>query len=114
MRPSSAPGRKNGLAAAESRDDFEHQRDRRPVKPPLLRSKSDFAPRPVDDSDTEEEIREWGARHGFEDHYQSEHIISQLASVRLPHMSWSLPVPHLYLLCSALLCCVWRTSSCAN
>lgn len=87
IRPSSVPGRKNGLTIAESRDDFEHDREKRAVKPPLLRSKSDFVSRPpgaVEDSDTEEEIREWGARHGFEDHYQSEHIISQLASVRLP------------------------------
>ncbi|CAK7202940.1 Target of rapamycin complex 1 subunit kog1 [Sporothrix eucalyptigena] len=54
-----------------------------PAKPALLRSKSDFA-RPVEDS-TETlhnsgELSRWGARHGFEDHYQSEDIISQLAS----------------------------------
>ncbi|QPG97402.1 hypothetical protein C2857_006263 [Epichloe festucae Fl1] len=78
--PSTVPGRKNGAAAAGVRDDFEHDRPKRPVKPQLQRSKSDYAPRPVEDSDTEEEFREWGARHGFEDHYQSEHIISQLAS----------------------------------
>ena len=81
-RPSSAPGRRNG---SESRDDLEHhQGPRRPVKPQLQRSKSDYAPRPLEDSDTDEDMHEWGARHGFEDHYQSEHIISQLASVSLP------------------------------
>lgn len=57
-----------------------------PPKPPLLRSKSDYA-RPVEDStDTlhnSGELSRWGARHGFEDHYQSEDIISQLASVRI-------------------------------
>jgi len=56
------------------------------AKPPLMRSKSDYA-RPVEDStDTlhnSGELSRWGARHGFEDHYQSEDIISQLASVRI-------------------------------
>jgi regulator-associated protein of mTOR len=28
-----------------------------------------------------EEVPDWGARHGFEDHYQSEHMISELADV---------------------------------
>ncbi|ERS99991.1 hypothetical protein HMPREF1624_03361 [Sporothrix schenckii ATCC 58251] len=56
-----------------------------PAKPPLMRSKSDYArPAPIEDS-TETlhnsgELSRWGARHGFEDHYQSEDIISQLAS----------------------------------
>lgn len=58
------------------------QRARR-TKPPFLRSKSDF---PVGHDDFEDqegdEIQEWGARHGFEDHYQSDDIISQLANVR--------------------------------
>lgn len=51
----------------------------------LIRSKSDYArPQEQDESDLDDdEIPEWGARHGFEDHYQSEHIITQLASVRL-------------------------------
>jgi regulator-associated protein of mTOR len=80
-RPSSAPGRKNG----DAKDDhsIEPERPTRPAKPVLQRSKSEYAPRQVEESDHEEdEIREWGARHGFEDHYQSEHIISQLANVR--------------------------------
>ena len=83
-RPTSAPGRKNSSHLGDTtRDDMQHERPKRPVKPLLQRSKSDYAQahRPADDSDTEDEIREWGARHGFEDHYQSEHIISQLASV---------------------------------
>lgn len=85
-RPSSAPGRKNGLSASvEMGDDLGSQRPRRPNKPMLIRSKSDYArpQEPQDESDQgDEEIPEWGARHGFEDHYQSEHIITQLASVR--------------------------------
>ncbi|KID72660.1 Target of rapamycin complex 1 subunit mip1 [Metarhizium brunneum] len=80
IRPSSAPGRKNGVVFVESGDELGERPENHRVKPPLLRAKSDFAPRSVEESDTEEEISEWGARHGFEDHYQSEHIISQLAS----------------------------------
>lgn len=83
-RPSSAPGRKNGLStSADTSDDLVTQRPQRPNKPMLVRSKSDYA-RPQDHEDSDqgdEEIPEWGARHGFEDHYQSEHIITQLASV---------------------------------
>jgi regulator-associated protein of mTOR len=45
----------------------------------LLRSKSDYGPR-GDDSPLEE-IQDWGARHGFEDHYASEEYVSQLANV---------------------------------
>ncbi|KAK5994973.1 Target of rapamycin complex 1 subunit mip1 [Cladobotryum mycophilum] len=62
-RPSSAPGRRNGLAATETRDDHdvEQERPKRPIKPSLQRSKSDYAPRQVEDSDPEDEgIREWG------------------------------------------------------
>ncbi|KAF3071409.1 Target of rapamycin complex 1 subunit mip1 [Trichoderma lentiforme] len=82
-RPSSAPGRKNGIVAGDARDDtsIEPERPIRPVKPALQRSKSEYAPRQTEESDHEDdEIHEWGARHGFEDHYQSEHIISQLAN----------------------------------
>ena len=61
-----------------------------PAKPALLRSKSDYA-RPLEDS-TETlhnsgELSRWGARHGFEDHYLSEDIISQLASVCMNYPS---------------------------
>ncbi|EGX94975.1 TORC1 growth control complex subunit Kog1 [Cordyceps militaris CM01] len=83
QRPSSAPGQKNGLSSsAETRDDVGRQHPQRFTKPLLVRSKSDFArPQEQDDSEPgEEEIPEWGARHGFEDHYQSEHIITQLAT----------------------------------
>jgi len=53
------------------------------AKPHLLRSKSEHVLRNDDPDldDTDEEVYNWGARHGFEDHYQSEDIISQLASV---------------------------------
>lgn len=81
-RPSSAPGRRNGIPSAHTRDDVNPPRANRPVKPLLLRSKSDYAHRAVDDAEPlEDEIVEWGARHGFEDHYQSEDIISHLANV---------------------------------
>ncbi|KAK3372028.1 hypothetical protein B0H63DRAFT_286514 [Podospora didyma] len=59
----------------------------RPSKPPLIRSKSEHVVRhelPHDEADApdyQEVVYEWGARHGFEDHYQSEDIISQLANV---------------------------------
>ncbi|KEY68687.1 hypothetical protein S7711_00561 [Stachybotrys chartarum IBT 7711] len=80
-RPSSAPGRKNGLASTEARDDIGPDKPRRPVKPSLQRSRSEYAPRPTQiETNIETEIPQWGARHGFEDHYQSEHIITQLAS----------------------------------
>lgn len=82
QRPLSAPGRRNGSIALETRDDIEHHQQTRPAKPLLLRSKSDYAPRPMDEPEPiEDDIPEWGARHGFEDHYQSEDIISQLANV---------------------------------
>lgn len=83
-RPTSAPGQRNGNGTLTTRDDIGSERPRRPAKPMLQRSKSEFGPRPqpVEDPEpAEEQIPEWGARHGFEDHYQSEHIISQLANV---------------------------------
>lgn len=91
-RPLSAPGRKNGVTASDDIG-LESERPSRPVKPSLHRSKSEYVPRQVEESDHEEdEVRDWGARHGFEDHYQSEHIISQLANVcfheLLPILYW--------------------------
>ena len=81
-RPSSAPGRKNDHVVNETQDDFAHPPLKRPTKPQLLRSKSDFTSRLVEESEEgDPEVTEWGARHGFDDHYQSEHIISQLANV---------------------------------
>lgn len=75
-RPSSAP---NGIGES-SQDDSETDRVRRRPKPLLQRAKSDFGPR-GEEPDTEEETQDWGARHGFEDHYASEEYVSQLANV---------------------------------
>ncbi|KAI8950454.1 raptor N-terminal caspase like domain-containing protein [Xylaria longipes] len=72
------PGQKK-LSVITSHDDSAHGRSQRP-KPPLLRSKSDYVVRRDEPEPVEDEIYEWGARHGFEDHYQSEDIITQLAS----------------------------------
>ncbi|KAK7419537.1 Target of rapamycin complex 1 subunit kog1 [Neonectria punicea] len=81
QRPSTAPGRRNGGPALETRDDMEPKRATRLMKPLLLRSKSEYAHRNLEDAEPiEDDIPEWGARHGFEDHYQSEDIISQLAN----------------------------------
>ncbi|KAI5464109.1 raptor N-terminal caspase like domain-containing protein [Mariannaea sp. PMI_226] len=80
-RPSSAPGQRNGISSSQIRDDMTPSRTTRPAKPRLLRSKSEYAHRAIDEAEPlEDEIPEWGARHGFEDHYQSEDIISQLAN----------------------------------
>jgi regulator-associated protein of mTOR len=77
-RPTSAP---NG-AGDTSQDDSETDRSRHRPKALLQRSKSDFGPRGEDqDSQADEEIQDWGARHGFEDHYASEEYVSQLANV---------------------------------
>lgn len=84
-RPSTAVGRKSGASPSDIKDDIDHDLPRRPVKPMLQRSKSDYVPRhQTDNDDTDDELQVWGARHGFEDHYQSEHIITQLASVSSP------------------------------
>jgi regulator-associated protein of mTOR len=93
-RPSSAPGIKNNLAVGSlnrsSTDVSDSMVPARPTKPALLRSKSEYASLRNDEEEhTIEERREWGARHGFEDHYQSQDIISQLANVRS-----SCSVPH--------------------
>ncbi|RYP86974.1 hypothetical protein DL769_000617 [Monosporascus sp. CRB-8-3] len=80
-RPSSAPGYKNSnsLSLVTSHDDSEQNRSRRPTKPPLLRSKSEHMMRQDEAASSPEgEIHDWGARHGFEDHYQSD-FVSQLA-----------------------------------
>lgn len=80
-RPPTAPGRRKKLNVVTSFDDSEQNRPNRAAKPLLLRSKSEHIVRRDDAEPTEEGIYEWGARHGFEDHYQSEDIISQLANV---------------------------------
>ncbi|KAI1654094.1 raptor N-terminal caspase like domain-containing protein [Daldinia decipiens] len=80
-RPLTAPGNKADPRPSNSHDDSDHNQPRLTVsKPPLLRSKSEHIVRHEDADQADEEIYEWGARHGFEDHYQSEDIISQLAN----------------------------------
>ncbi|VUC33151.1 unnamed protein product [Clonostachys rosea] len=80
-RPSSAPDQGDQSASAQARDRNRIDKSARSAKPLLHRSKSEFGPRPTDDTEhVENVISEWGTRHGFEDHYQSEHIISQLAN----------------------------------
>jgi len=77
-RPSSAPGG----TAESSQDELEIERTKRRPKPLLQRSKSDIGPRGEDaESQAEEDMQDWGARHGFEDHYASEEYVSQLANV---------------------------------
>lgn len=88
-RPSSAPGddniKTNGAQGADL-----PQAPVRPRKPPLMRSKSDHPSRGLhvdtstDSSNDEQTIaaaEDFGTRHGFDGHYQSEDIISQLANV---------------------------------
>jgi len=94
LRTPSAPGNKRSQSAAftngaVSDDDDDESGHRKAVKPPLLRSKSDHGLRHEEhDEEINEEFYEWGARHGFEDHYQSEETISQLANVSvLLHLS---------------------------
>jgi regulator-associated protein of mTOR len=73
-RPSSAP------KPESSQDESDVDHSTRP-KPFLHRSKSDYGPRGEDRDSQEEEMQDWGARHGFEDHYASEEYVSQLANV---------------------------------
>ncbi len=87
-RPSSAPGDNQAgpsINGAERELQDEHDRTAvgRPAKPPLLRSKSEHVGLRYDDTDDEvdEEHYDFGARHGFEDHYLSEDVIAQLANV---------------------------------
>ncbi|KAI0152991.1 raptor N-terminal caspase like domain-containing protein [Xylariaceae sp. FL1272] len=76
----SAALNKKKLSIVTSQDDGNQGRSQRPAKPQLLRSKSERVVRRDDTEPVEEDIYEWGARHGFEDHYQSADIISQLAN----------------------------------
>jgi regulator-associated protein of mTOR len=77
----------SGNLVGQNRDYEDSERDsdtsRRRPKPLLTRSKSDYIPR--QDSSAEEpneyESQDWGARHGFEDHYASEEYVNQLANV---------------------------------
>lgn len=104
-RPSSAPGDDNkptnGTNGVDQRPTVA-----RPVKPPLLRSRSEHPSHPsrgltLDtsaESSTDEQTiaaaEDFGTRHGFDGHYQSEDIISQLANVGAP----SIPPVHGFLL----------------
>lgn len=85
-RPSSAPGNKPvpRVAITASVDDTAQDQPKRRPKPPLLRSKSEHYSRQEEPEQADEEVHNWSARHGFEDHYQSEDIISDLANVRAP------------------------------
>lgn len=86
-RPSSAPGDENNKPNGAHSADLPAER---PRKPPLMRSKSDHPSRGLhidtstDSSNDEQTIaaaEDFGTRHGFDGHYQSEDIISQLANV---------------------------------
>lgn len=102
-RPSSAPGDSqiDDLQPLSAKSlDTQARNTTKPNKPPLLRSKSDHPSRllenSADSSNDEQTVvaaaEDFGTRHGFEGHYQSEDIISQLAnvSVCLPHGHCSL------------------------
>lgn len=106
-RPSSAPGNKQQqVVTFTSTGDRSNSQERgdshRPFRPaPLQRSKSEHVLRHEESAQNDAELvdEHWGARHGYEDHYQSEDIISQLANVssaplralrshsRVPHSS---------------------------
>lgn len=75
-------------SAESSQDESEIDRPRRRQKPLLQRSKSDYGPRGDErEAQVEEERHDWGARHGFEDHYASEEYVSQLANVGYAFLS---------------------------
>lgn len=76
-RPTSAPHE----VAGASEDANEVSRRKRRPKSLLQRAESDYGPRGEEPLAQEEEIQDWGARHGFEDHYASEEYVSQLANV---------------------------------
>jgi len=84
-RPSSAPGSNQILIDSqvngEASDDEGDSAPLRLQKPPLLRSKSEHGLRHEDGDHADAEFYDWGARHGFEDHYQSEDYLSSLANV---------------------------------
>lgn len=98
-RPTSSPAPEY----ASSQDDSERDRRARRPKPLLKRSKSDFGPRGDDHhSSEEEETQDWGARHGFDDHYASEEYVSQLANVSNVVCLYLWALPH-YLLCGRVI-----------
>jgi len=87
-RPTSAPGGRLANSISTNLKDYTNEDSdmelaRRRPKSLMQRSKSDFGPR-SDDSDAQNhdsDNHDWGARHGFEDHYASEEYVSQLANV---------------------------------
>jgi regulator-associated protein of mTOR len=85
-RPSSSPG-----PDYSSQDETERDRRKRRPKPLLQRSKSDYGPRGDDRNLPAEEAQDWGARHGFDDHYASEEYVSQLANVSSYLVQYAIP-----------------------
>ncbi|KAI9050277.1 hypothetical protein LZ554_005445 [Drepanopeziza brunnea f. sp. 'monogermtubi'] len=76
-RPTSAPN----TVEESSADGFETDPGLTVRSRPLLqRAKSDVGPHGLDQEVDAEHISEFGARHGFEDHYASEEYVSQLAN----------------------------------
>ncbi|KAG6236143.1 hypothetical protein E4U25_004068 [Claviceps purpurea] len=75
-----APSAEMSSEAVAMRDESEEEWLQRPGVKFLKRSKSDYAPRIVDDYDSDSSRPPDGARHGFQHHYQSEQILSVLAS----------------------------------
>ncbi|KAK6603483.1 meiotic regulator-interacting protein (WD repeat domain-containing protein) [Botrytis cinerea] len=78
---STRPTTSAGATAESSQDDSEPDRIRRRPAALLQRSKSDYGPRGDDTNvDMEEDIQDWGERHGFGTNYASEEYVSQLAN----------------------------------
>ncbi|KAA8569893.1 hypothetical protein EYC84_002236 [Monilinia fructicola] len=70
-----------GVTAESSQEDSEPDKIRRRPTPLLQRSKSDFGPRGEDiDTNMEDDVQDWGERHGFGTNYASEEYVSQLAN----------------------------------
>lgn len=78
-----------GLTADSSQDDSEPDRIARRPNSLLRRSRSDFGPRGEEeaDADAEDDIQDWGERHGFGTNYASEEYVSQLANVSRTFLS---------------------------
>ncbi|KAH7358224.1 WD repeat domain-containing protein mip1 [Plectosphaerella cucumerina] len=82
-RPSTAPGddQANPAGFSDHRDaDVEAGRARRPPRPLVLRTRSEFAVRTSDPEESENDIPRWGTRHGFEEHYESQQFMDKLAN----------------------------------
>lgn len=82
MPASTRPTTATGPAAESSQDDSDPDRTRRRPAALLRRAKSDFGPRGEEiNTDTEDDVQDWGERHGFGTNYASEEYVSQLANV---------------------------------